>query len=160
LRFSLVTFGSPPVTAPSLTPLINSYLATQKRPGIAVAVVNEQDPITRCDRDYLLSLIQLYQRIDHPAPPSEPETNTQAHVPTENIRRVWKLPTPSLYPMGNIVVLRDANPDGEESDFRACRLSSEAFEGLLFCNVSMHKKDMYLSRIELLKAGQFGNVAH
>lgn len=62
--------------------------------------------------------------------------------------------------MGNIVVLRDANPDGEESDFRACRLPSEAFDGLLFCNVSMHKKDVYLSRIELLKAGQFGNLAH
>jgi hypothetical protein len=66
-----MTFGSPPVTSPDLIPSINGYLSTLESQGIAVVAVNDQEIITCCDKDYFLSLVELYQQTEWPVVAAE-----------------------------------------------------------------------------------------
>ena len=144
-----MTFGSPPVTLPDLTPNINGYLSTLESLGISVAVVNGQDIITRCDKDYFLSLVELYQQIGRPVVAAE------RALTGKDIRPRFDLRPSKNHLLGSILVLKNMNPDEAELDLCAGQLSTTAFGDLLFCNANMHEKNLYLSRIERSSNGPY-----
>ena len=160
LRLSLVTFGAPPVTSPCLTPIVNQCHSIQNEPGIVVAVVNEQDPIPRAEKNYLLSLLEIYQDDEHPNPPSSGQTHIIEAEPIKVTSKHWEssLP-PTMHPMGNIIILKNRNMSEEDLDLCAGQLSLEAFERLLFCDARKHRKAMYLARIEKMRVGQYRDLA-
>ncbi|EGU77641.1 hypothetical protein FOXB_11871 [Fusarium oxysporum f. sp. conglutinans Fo5176] len=102
-KFSLVTFGAPPVTSTNITELAQSLPQTRH----IYAVVNEHDLVPRVDQGYITSIISLY-RSAYGLPLSDFNNttftnNTQAD---RNQDAIWKLPPPDFYVVGNIIVLR------------------------------------------------------
>ncbi|KAK4248897.1 hypothetical protein C7999DRAFT_13178, partial [Corynascus novoguineensis] len=148
LRFSLVTFGSPPVIAPSVTNLVNEHLKHQTNPGLAVAVVNETDVVARADNLYLLSLVDLYKSIDSPAPVAE--TTTQAQPRTRD-GRYWQLPPPVYHLIGNVVVLKELDEESDDPRITAFSVSESDFSKLLFCSSRAHHKEVYQLAVERLR---------
>ncbi len=146
LRFSLVTFGSPPVIAPSVTELVNELLKRQANPGFAVAVVNETDVVTRADHHYMLSLVNLYRSIDGLAPLVE----TEPQSGTDGPGRHWPVPPPLLHHVGNIVVLKEADEESDDPQLGAWSVSGLDFAGLLFCSSRAHHKEAYQQTVERL----------
>ncbi|KAL2197038.1 Alpha/Beta hydrolase protein [Corynascus similis CBS 632.67] len=151
LRFSLVTFGSPPVIAPSVTTLVNEHLKHQTNPGLAVAVVNETDVVARADNLYLSSLVDLYKSIDSLAPVAE--TTAQAQPRTRD-GRYWQLPPPVYYLIGNIVVLKELDEDSDDPTITAFSVSESDFSRLLFCSSRAHHKEVYQRAVERLRRAE------
>lgn len=63
LRFSCITFGSPPVISLNITQLITTSSVLSPNRGVLLAVVNEFDLVPRADQAYVRSLIDLYRSI-------------------------------------------------------------------------------------------------
>ena len=59
IKFSLITFGAPPVTSPDITPLLLRYKSPNK--GFSLAICNEYDPVPRADLEYIRSLLDLHR---------------------------------------------------------------------------------------------------
>jgi len=147
LRFSLVTFGSPPVTAPSVTELVNGHLKGQANPGLAVSVVNETDVVTRADDQYVLSLANLYRSIDGLPPIAGTESQPRADGPT----RHWPLPPPVLHHVGNVVVLKEMDEESDDPQIKAFSVPGPKFARLLFCSSSAHHKQVYEQALKRLR---------
>ncbi|CAM1503554.1 Fc.00g011450.m01.CDS01 [Cosmosporella sp. VM-42] len=159
---SLVTFGSPPITSINVTELAKR----QHRVEHVLAFVNEFDLVPRLDRSYMLSLVDLY-RSSYGLPPTSPDDSSDPQLQrgegpggTE-----WKLPSPDYHIVGDIVVLRSKIDLGVvfrpgETDFDTLvapsqrldmvHVSPQEFQQLLFCDVSAHKRRLYLERLEKL----------
>ncbi|KAF5656129.1 hypothetical protein FCIRC_13767 [Fusarium circinatum] len=161
-KFSLITFGAPPVTSINITELAQSLPQTRH----IYAVVNEHDLVPRVDQGYITSIISLY-RSAYGLPLSDFNnttftTNSQAD---KNQDSTWRLPPPDFHVVGNVVVLR------AKLDYNALRLTSSQtsadtttppqkldilrvspmeFCKLLFFEISVHKRKIYLNRLERL----------
>jgi len=137
-----------------------------------LAFVNEFDPVPRSDNDYIRSLVNLYRsRFQLPAvvdrdgsdktsrilisaakssqleAPQKPTSDPDAAPP------VWPLPPSHLAVAGEIVVLRDANPDGAEIQVGAVLVSPQEFSNLLFVRSAVHSRAIYLDNIERITRG-------
>lgn len=134
-----MTFGCPPVTSQPLTAYLNSLIAEQEYPGIALAIVNEHDPIPRADSDYVKSIIALSN-----------EYGALGLSGSAAIDRPWVLPTPHLYILGNIMVLKE-DDHADELEVKMYSVEVEDFSQLLFCDRLTHKKIEYLERIQSLR---------
>ncbi|KAH7222451.1 Alpha/Beta hydrolase protein [Fusarium oxysporum] len=161
-KFSLVTFGAPPVTSTNITELAQSLPQSRH----IYAVVNEHDLVPRVDQGYITSIISLY-RSAYGLPLSDFNNttftnNTQAD---RNQDAIWKLPSPDFYVVGNIIVLRaklDYNALQSTSSQTSTdtitppqkldilRVSPIEFCKLLFFEISVHKRKIYLNRLERL----------
>ncbi|KAF5626698.1 uncharacterized protein FTJAE_9555 [Fusarium tjaetaba] len=102
-KFSLITFGAPPVTSTNITELARSLPQTRH----IYAVVNEHDLVPRVDQSYITSIISLY-RAAYGLPLSDFNNTTFTNNPQAdgNKDAVWKLPPPDFYVVGNVIVLR------------------------------------------------------
>ncbi|KAF5973036.1 hypothetical protein FCOIX_8987 [Fusarium coicis] len=102
-KFSLVTFGAPPVTSTDVTELAQGLPQSHH----IYAVVNEHDLVPRVDQSYITSIISLY-RSAYGLPLSEfnSSTFTNSTQADRNQDPVWKLPPPDFYVVGNAIVLR------------------------------------------------------
>ena len=123
-RVHCVTFGSPPV---SLLPLRKAALDGKK--SMFLSFVNEGDPVTRADRAYVKSLVEL---LASPAPVRP---------------RRWRVPVCSLSNAGRIVVLRSGQ-DARGVVAVTCR--DEDLRGLIWGDPVAHIMDLYAGRVEEL----------
>ncbi|OAP58041.1 hypothetical protein AYL99_07131 [Fonsecaea erecta] len=130
MRFSLITFGAPPISTPSLAPILDAFNMRQGTSGMALAIVNEDDLVARADRSYIMSLLKLYDI-----------TKTSSNLHASEIP--WVFPEPDVHTIGDIVVLREDHEDGPASKVEAFRLTAGKFEQLIFCDRMMHQKEMY-----------------
>lgn len=161
IQFSLITFGAPPVTSTNITELAQSLPQTKH----ILAVVNEHDLVPRVDQSYIASIISLY-RSAYGLPLAELNTAfaSQSRAAT-NHGTHWKLPPPDFWVVGNIIVLRAKlaltgvqprpNPDSTTADlppqkFDILRVPPLQFCKLLFFEISVHKRKVYLNRLEKL----------
>lgn len=159
-----VTFGAPPI---SIRPLQqrNSPDFPKSR-SLFLSVINEGDPVTRADKAYIVSLLDLYVT---PAPrltiyrPSDNKT-----VPASNH---WRVPLAILSNAGQLVLLRDRGPLNSPSViaparksggppplprrelFEACVINDAQLRGVVFGDPVMHMMDLYARRIEILAGG-------
>lgn len=118
-------------------------------PGIALAVINEHDPITRIDSGYVKSIIDLY------------DAGTGSLMGnTEPSGEAWALPSPDLYPMGDLIVIKDMSleDDSGDNDVYAYETTPATLSQRIFCDPRMHGKAVYLQRINRL-AGQDVHVS-
>lgn len=161
VELSLATFGSAPVTSPSVTDLARDL------PGVGhlLSFVNEYDMVTRADRAYLRSVVDLYRsRYGLPSVGAkEMESKYKLELaglgkPTEqpvDERPEWSLPSSFYHLVGDIVVIQsnlrasDASTPGTPF-IRAVHVSSQEFGKLLFCDVGVHKRKTYLERMRNL----------
>ncbi|EXA01958.1 hypothetical protein FOWG_01670 [Fusarium oxysporum f. sp. lycopersici MN25] len=170
-KFSLVTFGAPPVASTNITELAQGLPQTRH----IYAVVNEYDLVPRVDQGYITSIISLY-RLAYGLPLSDFNNttftnNTQAD---RNQDAIWKLPPPDFYVVGNIIVLRakldynalqsissQTSTDTTTTPLQKLdilRVSPIEFCKLLFFEISVHKRKVYLNRLEKLVRESGGTV--
>ncbi|KAL2268908.1 hypothetical protein VTJ83DRAFT_3754 [Remersonia thermophila] len=78
-RVHCVTFGAPPVSVkPIVKPADEEGRRPQLRKSVFLAFVNEGDPVTRADRGYVRSLLELFAA---PAPKSKPVATSVVKMP-------------------------------------------------------------------------------
>jgi hypothetical protein len=161
IQFSLITFGAPPVTSENITELAQSLPRTKH----ILAVVNEHDLVPRVDQSYITSIISLY-RSAYGLPLAELNTAFANHSRvTTNHDTHWRLPPPDFWVVGNIIVLRaklalavvqprrnqtSTTADLPPQKFDMLRVSPLEFCKLLFFEISVHKRKVYLNRLEKL----------
>ncbi|KAF8459250.1 Alpha/Beta hydrolase protein, partial [Kalaharituber pfeilii] len=159
IKFSLVTFGAPPVTSPDITPLL---LRSKVHRGTFLAICNEYDPVPRADSEYIRSLLDLHRSAYGLPPLPEPNKATSSTAISQcmdSIRRrvtstgEWILPTPVLHPLGRLIILKDRNADGDGMDLYTYEVKGERFEKLLFVKVAAHRRGVYLENVERVRKG-------
>ncbi|KAF4982820.1 hypothetical protein FZEAL_1612 [Fusarium zealandicum] len=164
--FSLVTFGSPPVTSIDITKQAQRLSRTKH----IMAVVNEYDLVPRIDQTYIASIISLYRSAyetslaDPTGVVSVGKTNAQDSSGSQ-----WELPAPDFHVVGDIVVLRaklnlgELSSAGEGDDvvdavptpsLDMIQVSSSDFNRLVFFDISVHKRRIYLDRLEKILRGR------
>lgn len=173
VRFSLITFGSPPVLRPGLGPL--EYMAAED--GLLLNIINEYDLVSRVDRPYIRTLVDLYRSI-YQLPPIQ-DSNSQTTGLTDNgsthkgetwgdrDRKYWIVPKPEYYHIGKRVVLKlgivpdqwsnhedSDDPKGQLSLSASC-ISAEEFAKLLFCRINVHSRACYEERVALIRESRF-----
>jgi hypothetical protein len=166
MRFSCITFGSPPFIRPKLEP------SNLTEGSLILNIINEYDLVTRADRPYIRSLIDLYRSIydlppiDERVPkdigtPQIPSTNPHGESfsdRNEATAKYWALPEPTYWHFGELVVLKlgisTEEPENQLA-LSAWNISPENFEKLLFCRVAVHRRVVYQERVQLLAAGRF-----
>lgn len=181
-KFSCVTFGAPPcVSAPAN---LSRYRCTGAT--LCLNIINEFDVVSRADKPYILSLVELSRAMLRTAPhPPTPNTN---ETPLETGRgitskddmdplspistqptglekklintatNVWNLPEPSYHHVGPRIVFVMRLHEGEMG-LRAVQVPSTEFQTLLFCRTAVHGKARYGERVEMLESGRFDGRA-
>lgn len=176
-RIHMVSFGAPPVSLLPLSKPPNSEKRLRK--SLFLSFINEGDPVSRIEKAYLKSLLELYASpapktstnqalLGSKGPASTSKLNLSlglikqeqrprlpprsATSPTE-VRAVsnviWKVPAATLSNAGRQVVLRVPR-NGRQDDVRACIATDEQLRSVVFGDVMMHMMDLYAMRIETL----------
>ena len=150
IRFSCVTFGSPPVVTRDISHILQSIRQGSPRPynycNTVLAFVNEGDLVPRADKDYVSSLKHLLDV--HRIGPGEKAPTAVAESPLP----IWSLPPPSLSMIGDIVILKKDRSAEQSLTYRSYLVSPQKFSSLLFCNKDAHHMDVYVGNlIELQK---------
>ncbi|KAF5688257.1 hypothetical protein FDENT_4944 [Fusarium denticulatum] len=173
-RFSCVTFGAPPC----LTQHVDLDMFQPSRGTVCINIINEFDVVTRADKPYILSLVDVARAmLDLPpkAAISEPNTSediVSACLETTRVEKCrlsddsedfpvkesnfWRFPQPFYHHIGSRVILLTRFVDNQMS-LKAVELSSSEFQKLLFCRVAVHGKRFYEERIGALEQGRFNN---
>ncbi|KAJ5826415.1 hypothetical protein N7474_003553 [Penicillium riverlandense] len=160
-----VTFGAPPISIRPLQQPLSSGFPRSK--SLFLSFINEGDPVTRADKAYIVSLLDLYVR---PAPRLtlyRPRDYKIAPAPN-----YWHVPPATLANAGKLVLLRDRDrgplngpiiaparkPDGppplpRRQLFEACVINDAQLRGVVFGDPVMHMMDLYARRIEILAGG-------
>ncbi|CAI7660394.1 unnamed protein product [Penicillium viridicatum] len=156
-----VTFGAPPL---SLRPLQPSPTARGSK-SMFFAFINEGDPVARADKNYFLSLLDLYVS---PAPGSLLALYDRKK---KSAPIYWRIPSSDLSLAGRLVLLRPrdqpnsrpvfvappvpggppALPPRENVD--ACGITDTELRGVVFGDPVMHFMDLYSRRIDALARG-------
>ncbi|KAJ4141750.1 hypothetical protein NW768_000967 [Fusarium equiseti] len=142
---SIITFGSPPVTPQNLTTIAEGL------PGVesVLAFVNEGDVVSRLCMNYIKSVLDLYRIDVEETLQKQQHGGSAAEGPglTANpgtTAREWKLPDPSFYQIGRIVILR-TNDVGKQLE-----LDYADFSRLLWCDTVVHKGSTYSKHVGAL----------
>lgn len=147
---------------------------------VCVNVINEFDVVTRADKPYILSLVDVARAmLDLPpkATVSELETSegivSAALEATRDEKRplsddsedfpvkesnFWRFPQPFYHHVGPRVILLMRFVDNQMS-LKAVEVSTSEFQKLLFCRVTVHGKKLYEERISALEQGRFNNLS-
>lgn len=151
-----ITFGAPPI---SLRPLTQSPSSRQSK-SIFFAFINEGDPVTRAEKGYFFSLLDLYAS---PAPGSIWSLLDRRNKQRPMIH--WKVPPSTLSNSGRLVLLRakshyygrppivqSSSPQPPREKVDAFGISDAELRGVAFGDPLMHFMDVYARRIEELPA--------
>ena len=122
-------------------------MAAQLSPGVALAIVNEHDPISRADDTYFKTVTDLYNLYGGPA------TGARSGPPV----KPWPFPAQKLHIVGNLIVLKDLSLD-DEKRIEAFKVLPEHFGQLIFCDPTQHHKKEYLGNITQLQTRHPGGV--
>lgn len=157
-----VTFGAPPL---SLRPLVPPAPSKRSK-SIFFAFVNEGDPVTRADKEFFFSLLDLYAS---PAPGSvwsvlDPRNKSKPAL-------YWRVPPSTLSNAGRLVLLRARGqingrsavvqqpvpgappPLPPREEVEACGMTDAEMRSIVFGDPLMHLMDLYSRRIEALARG-------
>ncbi|KAH8173603.1 lipase (class 3) domain-containing protein [Sarocladium implicatum] len=172
VSLGLATFGSPPVTS------TNSTATAKDSPqfGFAYAFVNEHDIVSRADSAYISSIIDLYRsRYGLPTAATDGAINASEEMTRVQGQRAdaiiepnntWKLPPATFQIVGDIVVLRatistpvvfeagSSNAPALSTTFEGLNISPDDFSQLLFCEVGVHKRRLYVDRMRAMTASK------
>ncbi|KAJ5499365.1 Lipase class 3 [Penicillium expansum] len=156
-----VTFGAPPL---SLRPLQPSPTARGSK-SMFFAFINEGDPVSRADKSYFLSLLDLYVS---PAPGSLLALHDRKK---KSAPIYWRTPSSDLSLAGRLVLLRpEDQPSGRpvfvappvpggppalppRENVDACGITDTELRGVVFGDPVMHFMDLYSRRIDALARG-------
>jgi Lipase (class 3) len=173
-RVHCVTFGAPPV---SILPLSKPPgRETKLKSYLFLSFINEGDPVTRADKAYVRSLLELYGR---PAPRAAlyaPATMndklassskmrvgsrfwiikkqrlpTQPAVDRPFSKEVWNVPPATLSNAGRLVLLRTPS-NGRNEDVRALITTDEQLRRVVFGDPLMHQMKLYYRRVQIIAA--------
>ncbi|KAM0561293.1 hypothetical protein ACHAPJ_003172, partial [Fusarium lateritium] len=176
-RFSCVTFGAPPCVTASID--LSRYQPSGTT--LCLNIINEFDVVTRADKPYILSLVDL-ARINLNLPPKtafsddesdeeivsaalEATQEEESKMTSKATRKLeenlhtedpnfWHLPKLSYHHVGSNVVLLMRLVEGEMK-LRAVEVTPTEFRKLLFCRIAVHGKSRYGERVEALEQGRF-----
>jgi Lipase (class 3) len=175
-RVHCVTFGAPPVSILPLSKPAGQERKLEKYQFLSF--INEGDPVTRADRAYVRSLLELY---GSPAPRAAshapaalnnklPSSSSKVNVSSSfwNIKsnrklklpkrpaidrpysnEVWNVPPATLSNAGRLVLLRTPS-NGRNEDVRALITTDEQLRGMVFGDPLMHQMKLYCRRVEIL----------
>lgn len=181
-RFSCVTFGAPPCVSAPVD--LSRYRCTGAT--LCLNIINEFDVVSRADKPYILSLVELSRTVLRtvPLPPtsstkddaidtshgitSKDKIDSLWPISTQSTglekklintaTNVWNLPEPSYHHVGPRIVFVMRLHEGEMS-LRAVQVPSTEFQTLLFCRTAVHGKARYGERVEMLESGRFNGRA-
>jgi len=154
-----VTFGAPPI---SLRPLQRPSSANPSK-SMFFSFVNEGDPVTRADKDYFFSLLDLYASPTPGSVWSLFDPRGKRHPSP-----YWSVPRSTLSIAGRIVLLRSndqlygrlakkpsTDPDNSpplppREPVEACGTTDLDLRGVVFGDPLMHSMDIYARRVEAL----------
>jgi Lipase (class 3) len=167
VRLSCITFGAPPIFSEDILPTFYSFPPDLIGKGLMLAIINEGDPVPRSCETYVNKvLLQLLRKdVDgHDSSMTKNPSKTIGSLLSGRSRKIaaakqrYSLPVLDLYALGDLVVLRDRNADGEagvEEDLHAAVLRKQDLEKLLFANFFAHQKDEYVDVAGKLAKGEF-----
>jgi hypothetical protein len=181
LKFSCITFGSPPTLSVDITEALRTAPSLAAYRGLNLAFVNEFDMVPRADQTCVRSLIDLYRSIYHLEPlmtdairnPKEPtvkyelppfdfgQNESETHNGDPKIDNQWKLPLAEYHIIGDLVLLRKEKDTRARAGvtsgrvLRALSISPQEFEKLLYCGIETHSRTYYDDRVELISQGKF-----
>lgn len=176
-KFSLITFGSAPAVSANVTEICKGW----SNVGLTLAFVNEYDMVSRADGPYLRSIVDLYRSRYGLAPVSgdsgvmldqeKPVVSSLAVHASIREKGAWPLPSPLYHLVGDIVVLRtwlgstDTTDDSSSVataiaplSVRAVSVSGDEFSRLLFCDITVHRRRVYLARLDMLARDVSGDA--
>lgn len=149
-----VTFGAPPI---SLRPLFPP--TPERSKSIFFAFINEGDPVTRADKGYLFSLLDLYAS---PAPGSTCSILGSKSKPNPSL--YWRAPSSTLSNAGRLVLLRTRGtvngrpvvgppagpglPVPTREEVEVCGTTDAELRGVIFGDPLTHSMDLYARRVE------------
>ncbi|WZH47930.1 Alpha/Beta hydrolase protein [Fusarium acuminatum] len=171
-RFSCVTFGAPPCLSSHVD--LSLYQPSEKT--LCVNIINEFDVVTRADKPYILSLVDIV-RSTLDLPPKDQISESAADeetiyaalkaTDTKESRlcyqsegldidqsKFWRLPQSLYHHVGPRAVLLMRLVKGEMS-LKAVEVAPSEFQRLLFCRVAVHGKRIYTERVKALQQGRF-----
>lgn len=152
--------------------------------GLSLNIINEYDLVSRVDRSYIRTLVDLYRSIYDLPPIQDPDIQTTRAAPgawispnndskdegktrREQTGKYWIVPKPLYRHVGKRVVLKlgiipteDGNHESRDKPTSQLALSAscipdEEFAKLLFCRVTVHSRVCYQERIALITEGHF-----
>ena len=149
---SCITFGAPPIFASDVNMLLGELKCDKHSPYAkctALAFVAEGDPVPRMDADYAARLAWLYHRVG----------STSVFMAEIGKFRPLLL---SLYGLGTMVMLYDANESSEELQLKATIIDRYYLHTCAWGNIFAHKMNYtYLAWTSHLGTGQFnGRKGH
>lgn len=179
-QFSCISFGSPPVIQPDISRHLLSDSQNAPNIGLALAVVNEYDFVSRTDRPYVRSVIDLYRSLFRLPPVKDDDpTQTENMLPSvagvsepnlnrpQGAKQPWDLPKPIFWLVGEIILLREegaqlqsGNGQGEPTAssrkiLKAFVIKPEEITKLLFCRIKVHQGKEYRDRVDMISSGRF-----
>lgn len=177
-RIHMVSFGAPPV---SLLPLSKPPNSEERlRKSLFLSFVNEGDPVTRIEKAYVRSLLELYASpapktttnqalLANKIPASTSKLNLSLGLVKQEKRpqlppRSTTAPSGEIRPISNVVwraptatlsnagklVVLRVPRNGRQDDVRACVTTDEQMRSVVFGDVMMHMMDVYSRRVETL----------
>jgi hypothetical protein len=153
-RIHCITFGTPPVSLIPLAKPDDYTRCPQARKSVFLNFVNEGDPVTRADKAYVKSLLELFAtpkpRLDspktHPAGPADTKKPRRNDKPSSkhsstastttsprstNAAPIWPVPPCTLSCAGRIVVLRSGDPKAAASRKKKTTVEERLHEGVV-----------------------------
>lgn len=136
--------------------------------------MNEYDLVPRADGPYIASIIDLY-RLSYERSPNSQDLGPKSRTNVIDDERpdTWDVLPPDYHILGQIVILRLKlgftsleTPSGQSllgqvmptRHMDMVQITPSTFSQLLFFDTSIHKRRVYLSRIEEIYQGQKGHA--
>ncbi|OJJ96175.1 hypothetical protein ASPACDRAFT_1891107 [Aspergillus aculeatus ATCC 16872] len=159
-RFSCVTFGAPPVVT---LPLMHGIRHQRLPTNLCLNLINEFDLVTRADKNYVLSLVNLLRPRDDPSlvdAEADAGCEQASGLFSDYAEGCWPLPRSLYSHVGPRIVLfmRLGSSQEHSPQLRAASISRNEFDRLLFCRLSVHKRKYYAQTVGQLVAGQANGV--
>ncbi|KAK2597336.1 hypothetical protein QQS21_006032 [Conoideocrella luteorostrata] len=158
----LVTFGAPPVTSPPIAyPKRSAHYAQGSCESVPhqpafYAIVNEGDPIPRCDDKYIGALLRVFVSVspsERSAPPSSSLTSQFAGISVCDATMFCDLPKMELRNAGKLLLIRKSIQSSLTTDKpRLWDIPNDgegSLESMLFGNPRLHPMRVYLERLRL-----------
>jgi hypothetical protein len=128
-----ITFGAPPVLAPSDVLRVMPTTCPGQPRSTFLAFAVHGDIVVRADRPYIRKMIEIFG-----------SSGAASSMPTLEFEES------ELYNVGELVLLFDANPDGDDEQFQAAQLGDE-INKLLWGNLKAHPLKEYCKLLSGLK---------
>jgi hypothetical protein len=153
VELNCITFGAPPIFNIDVKNLIRTLRPNVLPRGLELAFVNEGDPVTRLDAAYSRVLALLYHEAnadDYGSLGGALEQLGLAITADNTVR----LPSHSLFRLGDIVMLVDPEEDEQELELRLYSLEEQDLDTALWIDLPAHKMSKYNDYASTLAAGR------